>query len=149
MLSRIKSLLFESENADAVATDDGGSDVAAALLIQAALIDGHFSDEERDAIRTILVRDHGASADEADDIMAQAEARVRESAQMFGLTSAINRAMDHDAKISLMETLWEVVLADGVVDAHEGTLMRRLAGLLHVPDRDSAMARQRVIARGA
>ena len=34
--------------------------------------------------------------------------------------------------------LWQVVLADGVIDDHESALMRRLAGLIHVEDADSA-----------
>ena len=41
--------------------------------------------------------------------------------------------------------LWQVVLADGVIDDHESALMRRLAGLIHVEDADSARARQRAM----
>lgn len=149
MLARVKDLLFDGGTAEVPAAADAGADrdVVTALLIQAALADGHFSADERETVAGILVREHDADADEAAVLMDEAEAGVRESVQMFGLTSAINRSFDHDAKVALMETLWEVVLADGVVDAHEGNLMRRLAGLLHVPDRESAEARQRVVAR--
>ncbi|MEQ8665454.1 MAG: TerB family tellurite resistance protein [Rhodospirillales bacterium] len=148
MIGKIKSLLFDqaaAETADEDTNADGS--LTAALLIQAALADGTFSDEERDVIRGILVRDHGADKAEAAELMNDVEARVRDSAQMFGFTSAVNRNFSFEQKIGLMETLWEVVLADGIIDSHESTLMRRLAGLLHVPDRDSAVARQRVQAR--
>lgn len=150
MLATIKSLLFEDAGAssDAVARDDDGS-VAAALLIQAALADGEFSDDERAVISTILVRDHGASVEESEQLIAEIEDKVRDSVQLFGFTQAVNDNFDMDKKISLMETLWEVILADGVIDHHEDNLMRRLSGLLHVPDRESGLARQRVQARAA
>ena len=40
--------------------------------------------------------------------------------------------------------LWEVVYADGEVHHYESNLIRRVAGLLHVSDRDSGSARKRV-----
>ncbi len=42
-----------------------------------------------------------------------------------------------------MRALWQVVLADGERDHEEDALMRLLASLLGVNDRDSAIARQR------
>ena len=148
MLAKIKALLFEATPNDAAPSDsDTDGSLSAALLIQAALADGKFSTGERGVIRTILVRDHGASDDEAAALIAEAEIRVNESVQMFGFTSAVNRAFTFEQKVALIETLWEVVLADGMIESHEGALMRRLADLLHIPDRDSAHARQRVEAR--
>ncbi len=41
---------------------------------------------------------------------------------------------------------WEA-LADGVVDDYEASLIRRVAGLLHVSDRDAGGARKRVSKR--
>jgi uncharacterized tellurite resistance protein B-like protein len=43
--------------------------------------------------------------------------------------------------------LWEVVYADGSIDALEDTLLRRLGGLIYVPDRERGAARQRVLQR--
>ncbi len=43
--------------------------------------------------------------------------------------------------------MWEVVYADGVLDDYEANLLRRVAGLIYVPDRQSGEARQRVINR--
>ena len=42
-----------------------------------------------------------------------------------------------------MEMLWDVVYADGELHHYEANLMRRLAGLLQVPDRDVGAAHQR------
>ena len=148
MFSAIRKLLFETGAIDAVDTPANElRDVAMALLIQAALIDGNFTDEERDVILAIIERDYGASSDEAVALVEEAEARVRKSAHMFRLTTAINKSMDADEKLALMEKLWTVVLADNVINKFEDNLMRRLAGLLHVPDRENGLARQRVQAR--
>ncbi len=49
--------------------------------------------------------------------------------------------MDWYGKMSKMD-LWQVVLADGTRDQEEDALMRLLASLLGVNDRDSAIARQ-------
>jgi uncharacterized tellurite resistance protein B-like protein len=43
--------------------------------------------------------------------------------------------------------LWEVAYADGVLDEYEDSLLRRVGGLIYVPDRERGMARQRVLRR--
>jgi uncharacterized tellurite resistance protein B-like protein len=44
-----------------------------------------------------------------------------------------------------MEMLWEIVYSDGELHDFEATLMRRLAGLLYVDDRESGSARKRAL----
>jgi len=44
-----------------------------------------------------------------------------------------------------VEMLWEVAYADGVLHEFEAQLMRRLAGLMFVDDRDSGLARKRTL----
>ena len=48
----------------------------------------------------------------------------------------------------MIEALWGVVLADGVREAEENALLRLVANLLGVNDRDSNLARQRVENKG-
>jgi len=43
--------------------------------------------------------------------------------------------------------LWEVVYADGHLDDYESNLLRRVAGLIHVSDRERGDARRRVLDR--
>ena len=47
----------------------------------------------------------------------------------------------------MIEMLWEVAYADGVLSKYEANLVRRIAGLIYVSDRDSGIARKRVMAR--
>jgi uncharacterized tellurite resistance protein B-like protein len=55
--------------------------------------------------------------------------------------------MDPEERIRLIEMLWEVAYADGVLDAEEDLLLRRVAGLIYVSDQDRVAARQRVLRR--
>jgi uncharacterized tellurite resistance protein B-like protein len=55
--------------------------------------------------------------------------------------------MTPEDRIHLIEMLWDVAYADGVLDPEEDLLIRRIAGLIYVGDRDRVLARQRVLAR--
>ena len=52
-----------------------------------------------------------------------------------------------EQRIELIEMLWSIAYADGVLDPEEDALIRQIAGLIHVPDKARGMARQRVLAR--
>jgi uncharacterized tellurite resistance protein B-like protein len=43
--------------------------------------------------------------------------------------------------------LWQVAYADRVLDDYEDSLLRRVGGLIYVPDRERGMARRRVLER--
>jgi len=52
--------------------------------------------------------------------------------------------MDEVQRIEVIEMLWEVAYADGVLDPHEDAMIRKVAGLLYVADFDRGAARRRV-----
>ena len=60
------------------------------------------------------------------------------------LTRAIQDSIDYDHLVGVIEALWSVVLADGVRDEAEDSLMRMTTSLLGVTDQDSHAARLRV-----
>jgi uncharacterized tellurite resistance protein B-like protein len=120
---------------------------AAALLVEAAAMDSSFDAVERDRI-TELVRERFAlGADEALDLIAEAERAVAASVQWHGFTSAVKDGFDHAERLALIEMLWEVAYADGRLHDYEASLLRRIAGLIYVSDRESGEARKRVLAR--
>ena len=81
-------------------------------------------------------------------LLAAAEDRADGAVQILGFTRAVKDNYSYEERLALVEMLWEVVLADGRVDAHEAQLMRRIGGLIYVSDRDGAIARRRA-RRGA
>jgi len=144
MIKRIRALLLGGDETPEANPDDERRAVTATLLVQAALMDGEFDPSERDVIETILRSEFGLEPGDVSVLIADAEAAVHQSSQLFGFTRAASGHLEHDERVSLMEMLWRVVYADGVVHDYESNLMRRIAGLLHVTDRESAYARQRV-----
>jgi hypothetical protein len=47
----------------------------------------------------------------------------------------------------ILEMMWEVVYADGVLDPQEDMLLRRIAGLIYVSDGERGAARKRALER--
>lgn len=121
--------------------------VAALLLEAAVVVDGHFDAQEREVVRGVLQRAFSLSADDALALVAAAERRVEASAQLFGFTSTVNERVDRARKIEIIEMLWEVAYADGVLDPLEDTLLRRIAGLIDVSDHERGEAKRRVLQR--
>jgi uncharacterized tellurite resistance protein B-like protein len=145
MIERIRALLLGSDERPEANPGDERRAVTAALLVQAALMDGKFDSSEREVIETILTSEFGLKLDDVSVLIADAEVVVHQSSQLFSFTRTASSHLDHDERVSLIEMLWRVVYADGVVHDYESNLMRRIAGLLHVTDRESAYARQRVV----
>ena len=52
--------------------------------------------------------------------------------------------MPHEERLAVIEALWSVVLADGVRDEEENALLRLVAPMLGINDRDSNIARKKV-----
>ena len=51
-------------------------------------------------------------------------------------THRLNAELPEVDKLAIVEMLWQVSHADGHIDKHEEHLVRRIAGLLHISDRD-------------
>jgi uncharacterized tellurite resistance protein B-like protein len=116
-------------------------------LLEAARQDDVFAPSERVAIETLLTQRFDLSAEECRSLMAAAEAKAGQMTELHGTTSDIAAGMSPDERVQLVEMLWEVAYADGVLDPEEDLLIRRIAGLIYVSDRDRVLARQRVMQR--
>jgi uncharacterized tellurite resistance protein B-like protein len=120
----------------------------AALLLEAAIVaDGQFDERERSVIRQLLERRFHLAPADAEALVVAAVRRVEGSAQLFGFTSTINGQLSRERKIDVIEMLWEVAYADGVLDPLEDSLLRRIAGLIDISDRERGEAKLRVLRR--
>ncbi len=63
----------------------------------------------------------------------EADAREPESVDLYRFTSMLSRELDQDSRKCIVEKLWEVVMADGIVHEFETNLVWRAAELLGVP----------------
>ena len=63
--------------------------------------------------------------------------------EIYGFTRTIRDQFSHDERIVMMQMLWEVAYADGELHDYEASLLRQVAGLLYVTDKESGIARKR------
>ena len=120
----------------------------AALLIEMARSDFSESAEEKEAVRHLLQRRFKLSDAEVDKLIADAEERADHAISLHGFTHRLNRELSEADKLAIIEMLWRVSHADGHVDKHEEHLVARIAGLLHISDRDRIRMKLKVIVDG-
>lgn len=116
----------------------------AALLVRVARADGHYAPAEVSRIDRLLMRRHGLTSDAATRLREEAEALEAQAPDTVRFTRAIKAGVPLEERVAVIEALWSVVLADGGRDDEEDGLLRLLANLLGISDRDSNLARQRV-----
>jgi uncharacterized tellurite resistance protein B-like protein len=119
----------------------------AALLVRLARADGVYAPDEAAEIDRVMAARFALSPFTAAALRAEGEALEAEAADTVQFTRALKDAVPLEGRAALMETLWSVVLADGARAAEEEAVMRMVASLLGLSDRDSALARQRVAGR--
>src|SRR5471030_2807421 len=119
----------------------------AVLLVEAARQDDQFDSKERAVITQLLTAKFAITPDECAALLTAAEAHARQMVQLHGHTSAVFEQMTPEERVELVEMLWQVAYADGVLDPEEDLLIRRVAGLIAVTDRERVLARQRAAAR--
>ena len=119
----------------------------AALLVRIARTDGDYAEAERSRIDRLLAAHHGLSPFEAAQLRADAEVLEAEAPDTVRFTRALKAAVALDDRTALLDSLWEVALADGRRDNEEGQTMRLITRLLGLTDVASGLARQRVEAR--
>ena len=115
----------------------------AALLVRIARTDGDYAEEEIERIDKVLKNRYDLGPFEVATLRAEAEQLEREAPDTVRFTPAIKDAVAYEDRAQVVESLWEIVLADGVRDHEEDALMRLVAPMLGINDRDSALARQR------
>jgi len=117
----------------------------AALLVRIARTDGEYAPVEIEAIDNILKTRYNLGPFEVAKLRADAETLEKEAPDTVRFTRALKDTVPYEDRIQVIEALWEIVLADGSRDHEEDALMRLVAPMLGVNDRDSAHARQRVV----
>jgi uncharacterized tellurite resistance protein B-like protein len=144
MFDRIVKLLSDP----APPIDRDGLQIAVAvLMVEAARMDDHFDDVERKVIERLLAQKFQLSPDQTRELVRKAVETGDRSNQLYPFTRLAVERMDPAQRVGLIEMLWEVAYADGVLDPEEDALLRRIAGLIYVSDVDRAAARIRVVER--
>ena len=103
-----------------------------ALLVHAAKIDEKYSDQEKNLIRGFIKS--YLKNENSEEILKEAEIIEKNSNQLLNFTNII-KSNSIEVKKDIIEHLWKILISDNTVDQYESNLMRRICGLIYLPDK--------------
>ena len=147
MFSNLKSAFQKAISKEIDESDDYSEDIQAIiiLLLEACQIDGETEEIEINFIKNLLINKFNFSKAEAEENINNALKNDGERIEIFSQIKIILNQMDHKERIDVIEMMWGVILADGIIDDFEANLMRRMNGLLYVSGIESAEAKERAL----
>ena len=114
----------------------------AALLVHAAKIDDNYSEKEKTIIAEFLKSANGNI--DVENIIKKAEEEENNSNQILKYTQEIKKnTLEFRTKI--VKVLWQIILSDNKSDIYESSLMRRICGLLYLPDKLSGKIKLEIL----
>lgn len=118
--------------------------LTATLLIELTRADFDSAAEEVAMARRLLASRFGLDEQAVHTLVEQATARAAQAVSLHEFTHRLNQELAPAEKANVIEMLWRLSFADERLDKHEEQLIRRVAGLLHVPDRELLRLREKV-----
>ena len=103
-----------------------------ALLVHAANIDEIYSEQEKTLVKSFIKS--YLNNDNEEDVLKEAEEIEKNSNQLLNYTNIIKKN-SIEIKKDIIEHLWKIIISDKTVDQYESNLMRRICGLIYVPDK--------------
>ena len=118
----------------------------ACVLVEAALVDNNFGNEEKNIIIKILQKQYKIkSIKDINDILDNAIEDCKNSSDLISYTKKIKQNWPIEKRIEVIEMLWKVCLVDGVLEPYEDMLIRRVSGLIYVDDKNRNLAKKNAI----
>lgn len=135
MLSKLKAI-FQAE-----ATSTGTAPLSeaqkrlacAALMVEVAVIDGHFDVREMAALKQILKDRFTLEPADLDELVQEAKSETADSTSMFQFTRLINSHCSAEEKFDLIAAMWRIAWSDNDIDKYEEFIIRKSADLIHLP----------------
>ena len=112
------------------------------LLIHAAKIDEHYSNEEEEIIKKTLIS-MGAKKEDVDNLIETSLKEEENSNQILKFTKEVKNLPETE-KTEIIEALWKIIYSNQNADIYETNLMRRLAGLLYVDSRTMGDIKEKI-----
>lgn len=118
---------------------------AAALLVHAASIDGSVSEVERDKLHGVIKQRFNLDDAAADELVAKATEAEQDAIDLYKFTARLNRSLDEAGRARIVEMMWQIVCADGIITEFEDNLVWRAADLLGISRHERIALRHRVM----
>lgn len=142
VLKTIKKLITKSD------TKTGNSELelklaAATLMFEVIRSDGRVDKVELIYMGEILRREFSLGEEELEELFKQAKETAHEATSLQGFTREICEQWGNTKRMKLLEYLWMLALADDQIDPHERHLVRKVAGLLYLNEKQIIQSRER------
>lgn len=146
MIAQLKKIFGGQPAAEGVLQGREPLELATAvLLVELARADFSTSRVELDEVERLLGKHFGLGEAAVHALVADAAVRADRAISLHEFTHGLNRELSYRDKLEIIGMLWQVSLSDGHLDKYEEQLIKRLAGLLHVSDRDCIRLKLQVI----
>jgi uncharacterized tellurite resistance protein B-like protein len=116
----------------------------AVLLTEMMRADGTTSSEEINKITQAVKTRFGLSEEESSDILNLADHEISKSTGFYEFTSLLNKELEYEKKVHIVEQIWEVGFADSRLNKYEEHMVRKISDLLYVTHKDFIEAKLRV-----
>ena len=142
MLKKIKEHISNLSNEPIEMADQEQKDTeiinnaCAALLIETALADKVFNEEEMISMKQTLNKVYKVDKQDIEELINESKKKVSESTSLYEYTRLINDLCNYEDKIRLISNLWSIAFADQHLDKYEEYLIRKISDLLHVSHKD-------------
>ena len=147
MLDRIRQFFESRLQIDSASESDPENRLhlaCASLMIELTVADEKMDESEKTTLKQILKQQFNLDDKALADLWELAQHETRDATSLYQFTTLINDGYDYNAKVQLLEHLWEVAFADGRIDPYEEHLIRKLTDLLYLSHSDFIRAKRKV-----
>lgn len=116
----------------------------AALMYHVIAVDGVIREEEKQRMADVLANHLDLSDEETKHLTSEARDAEHEAVDLYKFTSVLVHSLEETDRIRIIENLWEMVFADGVLHELEDNVVWRIAELLGVSSRERMELKKRV-----
>lgn len=145
MLGRIARLLSSGPQPDPQKEHERIRVATCALLLEMAHADKSLHALEEQVVHDLLAEKFNLSTEAIDELVAYSQQEREASVDLFRFVRVINEHFTIEEKHEVMEALWRIVYADGVLDKHEDALARQLSALLRISPKKSIELKVKVL----
>ena len=136
-----KKIKEESEQFDTVQI------AISTLMIQTAVYDGIFDEQEKTKILELIKKYFNLNEDQKLALFKIAMKVNDDSNDMQQFTRVLNDNLSEEEKLNIIEMLWKIIISDGHIDDYENALIRKISGLLYISDRDVGQIKKQLISQ--
>ncbi len=114
----------------------------AALLFEVIWADHQIDERELEALKRGLTQGFGIDPAQVEALVEQAHAHIKEATSIYPLTRLVMERSSEEERRELVTQLWQVALADAVLDKYEEHTIRKIADLLYLSHADFIAAKR-------